>query len=306
MRVGQFEIQLPDPPLQAPHCIVMLRPWVNVGNVGHTVLGRLARLYHAREIGELVRPGSFYDFTRYRPEIKFVDGKRTVRVPNTKVLVGRASETTTANNDLVLLYMMEPHANGEDFNDSVVELLKALNVSRYVLVGGMYDSVPHTRPLQVTGSAHGWNPPEEFGGVKLGRSNYQGPTSLTSQLSDRVREELSIETLSLIVHLPLYLKLEDDYNGAFRILQALSAVYGFNPNVPEKALAEQQYGQVNPAMLNNPQLRELVTKFEADYDREAGEQSDDVQLSPEIEKFLDDVSRRPADDGEEGPTSGGV
>lgn len=321
MRAGQFEIEVPDPPLRSPHCIAMLRPWVDVGNVGHTVLGRLARIYNAREIGGLQRPGIFYDFTRYRPEIRFEDGRRTVRVPNTKVLAGRADANAGGGtaNDIVLLYMMEPHSNGEDFNDSVLELLRALNIERYTLIGGMYDSVPHSRPLSVTGSARGWTPPLNFGGVRLGRSNYQGPTSITSQLTDRARADLGVETLSLIVHLPLYLKLEDDYNGAYRVLQALSSLYGFSPDVPEKALAAQQYSQVTPALLNNPQLQELVSKFEADYDRDADAQPDapadgppeespeeSVELSPEIEKFLDDVARRGPDTGEEGPNTGGV
>ncbi len=311
MRVGHFEFEPPDPPLQSPHCIAMLRPWVNVGNVGQTVLGRLARIYNGSEIGGLVRPGQFYDFTRYRPEIRFADGKRTVRVPNTVAVAGRATEKITARNDLLLLYMLEPHTNAEDFNDSVLEMLRSLNIERYVLIGGMYDSVPHSRPLSITGSARGFTPPEEFGGVRLGRSNYQGPTSLTSQLTDRARKELDIETLSLIVHLPLYLKLEDDYTGAYRVIQALSALYGFSPDVPEKKLADQQYDQVTPAMSNNPQLQELVKKFEDDYDRDAGlevdEDDESVELSPEIEQFLDDVSRRgQGDSGTEGPTSGGV
>jgi hypothetical protein len=315
MRAGQFEFEIPDPPVKSPHCIAMLRPWVDVGNVGNTVLGRLARLHNATEIGALDRPGMFYDFTRYRPEIRFVNGKRTVRVPNTRVLVGRAVAASEASKDLILLYMMEPHMNGEDYNDSVLELLRALNVERYVLIGGMYDSVPHSRPLSVTGSARGWTPPEEFGDVRLGRSNYQGPTSITSQLADRARVDLGLETLSLIVHLPLYLKLEDDYNGAYRILQMLSSLYGLSADVPERALAEQQYNQLTPAILNNPQLQELVTKFEADYDRDTGEQkesqpdeaaNDSVELPPEIEKFLDDVARRGPDSGEGGPNSGGL
>ncbi len=310
MRAGHFEFTPPDPPLQSPHCIALLRPWVNVGNVGQTVLGRLSRIYGGSEIGSLVRPGQFYDFTRYRPEIRFADGKRTVKVPNTAIVVGRATESITARNDLVLLHMLEPHSNAEDFNDSVLQLLADLKVERYVLIGGMYDSVPHSRPLSVTGSARGFTPPEEFGGVRLGRSNYQGPTSLTSQLTDRARNELGIETLSLIVHLPLYLKLEDDYTGAYRVIQALSALYGFSADVPEKGLAEQQYGQVTPAMSSNPQLQELVKKFEDDYDRDAGQEVDDdesVSLSPEIEQFLDDVARRNSgESGEEGPTSGGV
>ncbi|MEX0763072.1 MAG: PAC2 family protein [Dehalococcoidia bacterium] len=301
MKIGDFEITPPAPKLQDAHCIAMLRPWVNVGNVGAIVLGRLAKLYGAQEIGRLARPGKFYDFTRYRPEIRFVNSERTIRVPNTVAMAARREDGP----DFVFLQMMEPHGNAEDFNDSVLALLRELGVSRYVLIGGMYDSVPHSRPLLVTGSARGWAPPPDFGGVRIGRSSYQGPTSLTSQLTDRARNELDVETLSLIVHLPLYLKLEDDYAGSARLLTALSALYGFSESLPEVEMGERQYSQVTPAMGNNPQLQELVQKFEAEYDQQSGDADiDQFSLSPEIERFLEDVARKageePGDDQSRG------
>jgi len=186
MKIGDFEINMPDPPLQDPHCIAILKPWINVGNVGKIVLGRLGRLYAADRIGKLERPGKFYDFTRYRPTIRLRGDVRSLRVPNTRVRYARRP----GSNDLVLLEMLEPHAFAEDFNDSVIELLKTLNVTRYVQIGGMYDSVPHSRQLSVTGTARGWELPEGFGDMKLGGSRYQGPTSMTTQISERVWKEL--------------------------------------------------------------------------------------------------------------------
>ncbi len=303
MLIGDFEIDRPDPPLRNPHCIAMLRPWVNVGNVGAIALGRLAKLTAAREIGRLVRPSRFYDYTRYRPEIKFVKNRRVVRVPNTRALVGHSP----GGPDFLLLQMMEPHMNAEDFNDSVLAMLRELGVSRYILIGGMYDSVPHSRPLRVTGSARGWTPPKDFAGVRVSRSSYQGPTSLASQLTDRARREIGLETLSLIVHLPLYLKLDDDYAGAARLLKALGSQYGFRQTVPEAEMGDRQYRQVARAMTNNPQLRELVKRFESEYDQrdESPEEQSRVELSPAIEQFLEDVSRKP-DSGDSGPQQGGV
>lgn len=305
MQVGDFEVDVPDQPLRAPHCIAMLRPWVNVGNVGHHVLSRIARIYGAEEIGRIGRPSRFYDFTRYRPEIRIEGDERAIRVPNTVVLAGR--DPSGAGPDLLLLYMLEPHMQAEDYNDSVVSLLGHLGVERYVLVGGMYDSVPHSRPLLVTGSARKWTPPESFGGVRLGRSGYQGPTSLTSQLSERFASDVGIETLSMLVRLPLYLKLEDDYNGSTRVLDALSDLYGFSSDFPEREMGEQQYSQVDSALDSNPQLKELVTKFEAEYDQKAaGEVPEPTRLAPEIEKFLDEVARRANEDDEGGQQTGGV
>lgn len=288
MKAGHFELTLPEPALRAPHCIAMLRPWVNVGNVGMNVLGRLAKVYGATEAGRVERPGRFYDFTRYRPEIRTVRGERSVTVPNTVIMTARRESPP----DLVLFQMLEPHVNAEDFNDSVMETLKLLGVRRYVLIGGMYDSVPHSRPLLITGSARGWEPPPDFAGVKLSRSTYQGPTSMTSQLSERARAELGVETLSLIAHLPMYLKLDDDYAGAARLLKALSSLYGFTTDVPEIEMGARQYSQVAPAMAENPQLQEMVQAFEREYDQQqAEEQKQQPPLSPEIEQFLKDVEK---------------
>ena len=296
MNIGDFEIEMPDPPLQNPHCIAILKPWINVGNVGKIVLRRLGKLYSSERIGQLYRPSKFYDFTRYRPEIRLAGDVRSTRVPNTRVSYARRP----GESDLVLLELLEPHSFAEDFNDSVIELIKAFGITRYIQIGGMYDSVPHSRELSVTGSARGWKPPEGFGNVQIGKSRYQGPTSMTSQISERIFSDLHLETLSLMVHLPLYLKLDDDFAGSARILKILSELYGFNTILPEVEMGEKQYDQVNPAMIDNPQLKDMVERFERESDTDDGDGSDDgrgqeadssgVSLSPEIEQFLSEIA----------------
>ena len=305
MKIGDFEIEMPDPPLQDPHCIAILKPWINVGKI---VLRRLGKMYASERIGKLERPSKFYDFTRYRPEIRLRGDVRSVRVPNTRISYARRP----GSNDLVLLELLEPHAFAEDFNDSVVDLVKALGVTRYVQIGGMYDSVPHSRELSVTGSARGWEPPEGFGNVSIGKSRYQGPTSMTSQISERIFSDLKLETLSLMVHLPLYLKLDDDYAGSARILKILSELYGFSSRLPEVEMGEKQYDQVSPAMLDNPQLKEMVERFERETDSDtsgdpgSGDSAspEGISLSPEIEQFLSDVAETDAgteNDGSDSP-----
>ena len=233
---------------------------------------------------------------------------RSVRVPNTRIRYARRP----GSNDLVLLELLEPHAFAEDFNDSIIELLQVLKVTRFVQIGGMYDSVPHSRQLSVTGSARGWELPEGFGDMKLGGSRYQGPTSMTSQISERVWKDLNLQTLSLMVHLPLYLKLDDDYAGAARILKILSELYGFSTQLPEIEMGERQYEQVSPAMNDNPALKDMVERFERETD--AGTQEEDVTdsdssesvtgdafpLSAEIEQFLRDISKSENDENSDG------
>ena len=143
MRIGAFEIDEPLPELREPHALVTLRPWVDVGRVGRQTLIRLERHLDAREIGKLARPGNFYDLTRYRPRIMNVGAERRVTIPNTTVLYAKREQPP----DLLFLHILEPHAFGEDYCDSVLELLKHFQVRRYTQVGGVSDAVPHTRPL---------------------------------------------------------------------------------------------------------------------------------------------------------------
>ncbi|MFQ5874645.1 MAG: PAC2 family protein, partial [Dehalococcoidia bacterium] len=85
MKIGAFEVCEPLPELDQPHAIAMLRPWVDVGSVGTVALSRLERHFAAQELGRLAQPGHFYDFTRYRPVLRYVEGVRHVTVPNTLI-----------------------------------------------------------------------------------------------------------------------------------------------------------------------------------------------------------------------------
>jgi len=303
MEIGWFDFDPPEVLLRDPHAIVMLRPWINVGNVGTLVLTRLATMFQAEEVARLRRPGHFYDFTRYRPEMKWVDGEREITSPNSKIEIVRRDEAP----DLVLVHLLEPHSNSEDFNESVLQMLEVLGVTTYITVGGMYDSVPHSRPLLVTGSSRGWEIEPDLGGVTLSRSRYEGPTSATNGIGVGATAR-GFATLTVMVHLPMYLQLDNDYAGAARALQALAPLYNFKDlTLPEVELGEQQYAQVTPAMTNNPRLAEMVKRFEDEYDStddDNDESSESVELSAEIEAFLDEVR---GGDSEDGPTtSGGI
>ena len=148
MRIGAFDITEPVPELREPHVFAMVRPWVDVGSVGTLTLNRLERFLGSKELGRLARPGVFFDFTRYRPTIRMTEGQREVKIPNSII---RYAQTENGP-DYLFFHLLEPHSNGEDYTDSVLELVKHFQVKRYCRLGAMYDAVPHTRPLLVTGS----------------------------------------------------------------------------------------------------------------------------------------------------------
>ena len=181
--------------------------------------------------------------------------------------------------------MLEPHAFAEDFNEAIIDLINKLDGKRYISIGGMFDSVPHTKPLPVTGSYKGWIPPSPLDETLKSNSSYVGPTSMTSQLSQILNKKLSIETLSLMVHIPLYIKLEDDYLATYRLLETLSKIYNFDKNLPELEKGEKQYKDIHKNLINNSQVSEMIKQFE----EENKYSEDKLDLSPEIENFLKDL-----------------
>ena len=288
MRVGPFEIHEPLPELGELHAIAMLRPWIDVGSVGSLTLARLERHYGAKELGGLAKPGNFFDFTRYRPNTRFAEGRREFIMPNSTVNYAKTEEGP----DFLFLHLLEPHVFGEDYCEGILDLVKHFNVKRYCRIGGMYDAVPHTRPLLVTGSTYGGQSEQQVGGVTLRQSTYQGPTSITNLINEGLDKE-NIESMSLMVHLPQYVQLEEDYTGMSRLLEVFCSVYNLPPSLSESRRAKRQYREISMAMENNREVKALITRLEAYYDSQGGTPGvEPPALSPEVESFLREMDQR--------------
>ncbi len=295
MKIGAFEINEPVPELRDPHVFAMVRPWVDVGSVGTLTLNRLERYLGSKELGKLERPGNFFDFTRYRPTIRLVKGVREVKIPNSVV---RYAQTENGP-DYIFLHLLEPHANGEDYTDSILELVKRFGVKRYCRVGAMYDAVPHTRPLLITGNLGDVPQLKEVPHLRLRGSTYQGPTTIMNLLSEGV-EQSEIESINFMVHLPQYVQLEEDYTGTSRMIEALSSVYADIPaDLAPVRRGQRQYRELNATVERNSELKDLIQQMEAHYDAQvdseqaAKEQTQGASnLSPEIERFLSELGER--------------
>lgn len=299
MRIGEFEIREPVPELRNVRAIAMLRPWVDVGRVGTLVLNRLERYMRASELGRLAKPGMFFDFTRYRPRMRTVQGRRVFTTPNTIVHYARATD-----HDYLFLHIREPHALGEDYTDAIVRLLQHFGVSEYCRIGGMYDSVPHTRPVLVTGSLTPAQEQRARGLISTRGSTYQGPTSIVNLVHESLIKS-ETPSVSLMAHLPQYVQLDEDHMGASRLMSVLCAMYDLPDSLVDTSRGEQQYGEINRAVQNNPEIRALIEQLENYYDRTHAEPEpveEHISLSPGVEQFLHEVGERlevPDDDDDD-------
>lgn len=294
MRIGAFELNEPIPALREPHALVMIRPWVDVGSVGTLTLQRMERHFGGAEIGKLARPGTFFDFTRYRPVTRLVNGERETTFPNTFVYCAQPA----SGPHLLFLHLLEPHAMAEDYIDSIVELLKYFGVSVYCRLGAMYDSVPHTRPIVVTGNTGsieprpGTTPPL----IQQRQSQYEGPTTMMNLVTEAATQ-MGMAVMNFMAHLPHYAQVEEDYAGTARMLQVLSAFYDAPASLAPTGRAERQYADVDRAVQRDPDIKSMVARLEAHYDAtyepppQADPAGQPTQLPPEIERFLRDLDQ---------------
>ena len=119
----------------------------------------------------------------------------------------------------------------------------------------MYDLVPHTKPILVTGTATGEQTLQEVRGLNVQASSYEGPTSIASVISQEAASR-GIETMGLIAHLPQYAQLEADHAGRLCILDLLSKLYNFTMDLDRvRERARQQYDEVTAAMNRSPEVK---------------------------------------------------
>ena len=298
MDIGAFKIQDDIPEITNPYVIAMIKPWVDVGKVGTLTLNRIERFFGATEIGQLAKPGKFFDFTRYRPNMRFVQGKRTMRIPNSFLKHGKSEN----GQDYLFLHLFEPHANGEEYVESILEIVKQFKVERYCRVGAMYDAVPHTRPILISGAIGEINQIRQVENLRLRQSSYQGPTTIMNLLAVGI-DDLEMETLNFMAHLPQYAQLEEDYSGVSRMIEVLSSIYADIPkDLSPIRRGQRQYRELTKAVENNSELKGLIEQMESMYDSDRKSELDESQgdeassLSPEIEDFLDEIGQQLEDD----------
>jgi hypothetical protein len=283
VRIGAFELNEPIPELNEPYVFAILRPWIDVNNVGSMLLNGLEGQFEAKELARLAKPGNFFDFTRYRPNVYFEEDIRRISIPNTILRFAKRE----GGNDLLFLHLLEPHALAEIYVDSVLRLLTTLKVKKYCLLGSMYDMVPHTRPLIVNGGAIGRETELDLKKSGTLPSKYQGPTTITTLITQKA-PEFGIETIWFIVSLPQYVVLEEDYLGKVRLMEILNVLYGLPIDKQDFERAVEQRSLINQKVERTPELKKLLPQLETLYDvritTKEGKRM--PKLSPEIEELL--------------------
>jgi predicted ATP-grasp superfamily ATP-dependent carboligase len=182
---------------------------------------------------------------------------------------------------------LEPHAHAELYIASVLKLLKTFKAKRYILVGSMYDVVPHTRPLLVSGYGMGEGALEELRKAGVLPITYRGPSTIANLIT-REAAESGIDAIVFIVSLPQYVVVEEDYMGKARLMELLNMLYDIPIDTKDFERALEQRNSITERVERSPEVKMILPQLENVYDMRmrAMKTEEGPQLTPEIEEML--------------------
>lgn len=239
-----------------------------------------------------IDPEEFTDFASTRPHVRLTNGvTREIIWPQVSMW-----SASTPGGDVILLLGPEPSLRWRVFSQQVIDVAKHYEAQLMVSLGALLADVPHSRPVQLIGTASDPEIIERFG---LERSRYEGPTGIVGVLHDACTRA-GIPTASLWAATPAYASQVTSPKAAIALVQRAAAIIGTPP--PTAALeheAADYDGQVEHLISADDDLPGYVRRLEqmADDGEDEDFDEDDEPIDPEeggeqlieeLEQFLRD------------------
>ena len=195
----------------------------------------------------------------------------------------------------LLLYGREPDFQWERFSDAVVGLVDRLGVRLSVGLLAIPMTVPHTRPVTVTG--HGTRPGLVPTDGNLFRGDIRVPAAIASLLELRLGKA-GKDAGGFAVHVPHYLASAEYPDASIALIERLCASTGLTlPTGDLAAAALTTRTAIDAQISASAEVQEVVAQLEHQYDSmitgggapslaEAGPLPNAEQIGAELERFL--------------------
>jgi len=270
-----------DPELRSPVLICAFEGWNDAGDASSTTLGHLIDRWSAERFAD-IDPEEFFDFTAMRPTVEIVDGfDRALHWPDNTFYAARLGD---APFDAILMLGTEPQMKWRTFCEQILETARAVGAEMVITLGALLADVPHTRPVQVVGTAY-----DESTAAKLGLepSNYEGPTGVVGVLHAAARDE-GFTAASLWAAVPAYIPGATSPKAALALVERLTRLLDVSVYTTDLEIASVAYErQVSELVAEDEETVEFVAELEERHDEES-ELLDSDDLVEEVEQFLRD------------------
>jgi proteasome assembly chaperone (PAC2) family protein len=296
------------PTLRRPVLVAAFEGWNDAADAATTAVKYLDERWSAREFAE-IDPEEFYDFSSTRPHVQLVDGlTREIVWPSNTF---SAAALPAARRDVVLALGTEPQLRWRTFCEQVLSIVRETGVELVLTLGALLADVPHTRPVQVTGTAAD---DELVSRLGLQRSRYEGPTGIVGVLHDAL-SRAGVPSASLWAAVPHYVAATPSPKAALALVQRTADLLSSPMVVTDLEIAAASYErQVSEVVEADDDVSAYVRQLE---ERAPDEDDDDLDdgeyatgeadfsdvdlpsgeaLAAELERFLRDHDQRPPED----------
>ncbi len=277
--------------LRRPVMIAGFRGWNDAGDAASFAASNLARQWSAEKVAS-IDPEEFYDFQAVRPQVQLIDGlTRSISWPSNELFAARMNDF---EHDILVFVGTEPSLRWKTFSELVTQAAAGYGVKLVITLGALLADVPHSRPVQITGTAADPKLVERLG---LTRSQYEGPTGIVGVLHDACANA-HIDSASLWAAVPHYLAVTPNPKAALALTRKAVELAGVTAETDDLERATSVYEtRVTEMVAADDDVRAYVKLLEDRSDESDREESDAPALpsgdalAAELERFLEERNR---------------
>jgi hypothetical protein len=252
--------------------------WNDAADAASNAIEHLEREWQAQPFAA-IDPEDYYDYQVNRPTVRLVDGvTRRIEWPTTRLSVAKTVEP-----EVVLLRGLEPNMRWRAFCDELVEFAQELEVQTVVCLAALLADVPHSRPIEMHGSASDDAHAESLG---LTRSRYEGPTGVVSVLHEACTRA-GIKVVSFWASVPHYVAQPPCPKATLSLLHraedALDIAIPLG-DLPEQALAW-EHG-VDELAREDTEIAEYISSLEEREDEAQLPEASGDAIAKAFERYL--------------------
>jgi hypothetical protein len=252
--------------------------WNDAADAASGAIEHLEQAWDARPFAA-IDPEDYYDYQVNRPTVRLIDGvTRRIEWPTTRISVA-----DTGSGEIVLLRGLEPNMRWRAFCEELVDFAHELDVESVVCLAALLADVPHSRPIEIYGSA---SDEESAAALGLTRSRYEGPTGIVSVFHEACARA-GLKTVTFWASVPHYVAQPPCPKATLALLGQLEDLLEVSiplGDLPEDARAWER--GVDELAEEDEDIAEYVRSLEENQDTAELPEASGEAIAREFERYL--------------------
>ena len=273
------------PDIDLTNLIFAFSGWSDANGTATKAVQYLIEKTKAKRFAE-IQPEDFYDFSLLRPTMKFNESEnRILEWPKNEFYYS----TEESTKGLTFFLGVEPNLKWKTFTSLISGFCSDFKIKTMISLGALLDSVPHTRPIKMSGRFSNPSLQQRMEWLGVKDSKYEGPTGIhTVLMEDSIKR--NVEHVSLWGHTPHYVTSSTNPNVTLALLKKVMNLCECEIDVQQFIDSGERFIKtVNGAIEIQGEIKSYVQKLEQSYDLDIGNTSEipsSETMIEELERFL--------------------